>query len=79
MVIEAIFHPETLAQTTNKHAHEALITTAVKLVDQHMVPLTVDRWSLYTHEAIREVDGRHFFAPGRFRTALGDDALDAVE
>ena len=75
-ILQAIFK---LVQATNKQAHEALIASAVQLVDKHCVPLRVDQWSLFAHEAIREADGTHFFAPGKLSVARGDDDLDAVE
>lgn len=78
LCVEFIFAPATLkAAADNKQAAEVCIKTALAVVAQNHQNLAVDQtdWSLFEHDAIREVTGAHFFAPGK----MADQDLDGVE
>ena len=67
-VLEFIFAPDTLKQATdNKQACEVCIRTALAVVSQQHEILKVDPdgWQLYAPDALKEVSGAHFFAPGK--------------
>jgi hypothetical protein len=74
-VIEAMFHPGTLAQcgNDNKQNQKNLILSAVRLVSQRM-PLLEEEWVLFNDPDIREADGTHYFAVNIFRKGLPREA-----
>ena len=77
-VLEIIFSPGTLAGIDNKQTHHALITAAVRIVSQYALPLHEDSWELFTHKALREVDGTYFFPPMRLISADAPSVPESV-
>ena len=79
-VIECLFHPDTiLSATKNKQTAETVITTALAVVSELAIPLDKQSWALFEPEALREVNGTHFFAPGKLKLHLANSDLEGVE
>jgi len=86
VVVECMFHPDTLAAyELDKRSAETIITTALNVVSELAFPVDKDKgsWSLFEPDALRETTGRYFFPPGKLKVASkvasGDDDLSGVE
>jgi len=76
LVLEVMFNPTTLERSAaSKQTQQAVITTAVNVVSENVLPLRTSEWALFEPEMLKEVTGCYFFAPGKLR----NDDLDGVE
>mmetsp|Transcript_1751 Transcript_1751/g.3528 ORF Transcript_1751/g.3528 Transcript_1751/m.3528 type:complete len:183 (-) Transcript_1751:314-862(-) len=69
-VVEALFHPDTIARADkDKQTAETVITTALAVVSQHATLVDQKAWSIFEPAALRETTGAYFFAPGKLTPA----------
>jgi hypothetical protein len=76
-VVELIIHPQTMVRADkDKPMAHAVIRTALAVVSQKALPVEETEWSLFTPDALKEVSGAYFFAPGKL---VADEDLQGVE
>ena len=81
LVIECLFHPDTMAKyEEDKLMAETIITTALSVVHELAIPLeSKSAWSLFEADELRERNGAFFFPPGKLRNQTADGDLGGVE